>query len=182
MWKFCGVLLIPLAAWNLAACHTAPRKASTPIPEAEQAIGESLKALYMSASAAVPQSPEQQKVILRMAEKASNGKELLLVMRAAVGVFATNAGAPENPVEKRLRSIVAGKMMQVAALDQLIEYSMQYSVEPESARRFVQRMFQLGEGNSNPRVWYRIRVAALHLKLNDLERQAQARGDELAGR
>ena len=30
--------------------------------------------------------------------------------------------------------------------------------------------------------WYRLRVIASRLKLGDLERQAQARGDQLAGR
>jgi hypothetical protein len=73
-------------------------------------------------------------------------------------------------------------MMQVGTLDQLIEYATEYSVDPESARPFVQRMFQLGGENSDPRIWYRIRIAAVRLKVGDLERQAQSRGDQLAGR
>ena len=136
----------------------------------------------MAASTAPPQSPAQQKVILRMAEKASNGKELLLVMRAAVGVFPAGTASQEQRAESQVRSIVTAKMMEFGTLDQLIEYATQYSVNPESARPFVQRMFQLGGENSDPRVWYRIRVAALRLKVGDLERQAQARGDQLAGR
>ena len=59
---------------------------------------------------------------------------------------------------------------------------MQYQVHPDSARQLVQRMFQLGGEQSDPRVWYRIKVAASRLKVSDLERQAQTRGDQLAGR
>jgi len=81
-----------------------------------------------------------------------------------------------------VRSIVTAKMMELATLDQLIEYAMQYPVNPESARPFVARMFQLGGEKSDSRVWYRIRVAASRLKVGDLERQAQTRGDRLAGR
>lgn len=161
----------------MASCNTAVRSAAVPVPETEQVVSGSLKELYMAASAAAPQSPAQQQVILRMAGKASNGKELLLVMRAAEGVFPTGA-EPESHV----RSIVANKMMELGTLDQMIEYATQYPVNPESARPFVQRMFQLAGEKSDPRVWYRIRVAAFHLKVGDLERQAQTRGDELAGR
>ena len=171
-----------MVAWNLASCDAVARKAAAPVPEAEQRVGEALKDLYVAASLAAPQSPAQQKVILRMAEKASNGKELLLVMRAAVGVFLGGAGVQEQHAESQARSIVTAKMMELGTLDQLIEYAMQYSVSPESARPFVQRMFQLGEANTDSRVWYRIRVAASHLKVGDLEKQAQARGDQLAGR
>ena len=145
-------------------------------------ISEALKQLYMTASAATPQSREQQKLILRMAEKASNGKELLLVMRAAVGVFPPGSGSQEQPAESQLRSTVTAKMMELATLDQLIEYAAQYSVDPGSARPFVQRMFQLGADSSDSRVWHRIKVAAFHLKVGDLERQAQVKGDQLAGR
>ena len=136
----------------------------------------------MDAAAASPRSPAQQRVILQMADKASNGKELLLVARAAIGAFPAGAGSPKNPVERQMRSIVTAKMMECGTLDQLIEYATQYTVSPESARPFVQRMFQLAEGSSNARVWYRIRIAASHLKLTDLERLAQARADRLAGR
>ena len=183
MWKrFRGVPVVMLVAWSLASCNTAARKAAAPVPEAEQEIGADLKELYMAASVAAPQSPAQQKVILRMAEKASNGKELLLVMRAAVGVFPAGAGSQEQRAESQVRSIVTAKMMELGTLDQLIEYATQYPVDPESARPFVQRMFQLGDEKSDPRVWYRIRAAASRLKVGDLERQAQARGDQLAGR
>ena len=81
-----------------------------------------------------------------------------------------------------MRSIVTAKMMEHGTLDQLIEYASQYSVKPESARPFVQRMLQLADRDSDRRVWYRIRVVASRLKVGDLERQAQARGDQLAGR
>jgi len=182
MWKrFRGVPVVVLAAWNLTSCDAVARKAAAPVPEAQQRVSETIKDLYVAASLAAPQSPAQQKVILRMAEKASNGKELLLVMRAAVGVFPAGAGPREQPAESQARSIVTAKMMEFGTLDQLIEYAMQYSVSPESARPFVQRMFQLGDENSDPRLWYRIRAAAFRLKAGDLERQAQARGDQLAG-
>ena len=183
MWKrFRGVPVVVLVAWSLASCNTAARNAAAPVPEAEQVVGAGLKELYMAASAAAPQSPAQQKVILRMAEKASNGKELLLTMRAAVGVFPAGTGSQEQRAESQVRSIVTAKMMELGTLDQLIEYATEYSVNPESARPFVQRMFQLGDENSDPRVWYRIRVTAFRLKVGDLVRQAQTRGDQLAGR
>jgi len=136
----------------------------------------------MAASAAAPQSSGQQKVILRMAERASNGKELLLVMRAAAGVFPSDAGSEAHRLESQVRSLVTAKMMQVATLEQMVEYASEHSVDPENARAFVQRLFELGRENSDPRAWYRIRGAAFHLKLNDLEQQAQARADQLAGR
>ena len=183
MWKrLRGVPVVILVAWNLASCDTVARKAAAPVPEAEQQVGQALKDLYVAASLAAPQSPAQQNVILRMAQKASNAKELLLVMRAAVGVFPAGAGSQEQPAESQMRSIVTAKMMELGTLDQLIEYAMQYSIKPDSARPFVQRMFQLGDNSSEPRVWYRIRVAAFHLKVGDLEQQARARGDQLAGR
>jgi len=180
MWKRGPVVV--MIAWSLASFNAAASNGAAPVPEAEQVVSAALKELYMAASAAAPQSPAQQNVILRMAEKASNGKELLLVMRAAVGVFPAGAGSQERRAENQVRSIVTAKMMELGTLDQLIEDAMQYSINPDSARPFVQRMFQLADRNSDPRVWYRIRVAAFHLKVGDLERQARARGDQLAGR
>ena len=85
--------------WSPGAWLPAPaaaRNAATPVPETDQAVGAALKELYMAASAAAPQSPAQQKVILRMAEKASNGKELLLAMRAAVGSFPCQAAGQDK--------------------------------------------------------------------------------------
>jgi hypothetical protein len=183
MWKqFRGLAVVVMAAWSLASCNNAASNAAAPVPEAQQKVSAALKELYMAASAAAPQSPAQQKVILRMAQKASNGKELLLVMRAGVGVFPSSAESRAQVTENEVRSLVAAKMMKLGTLDQLIEYATQYSVDPESARPFVQRMFQLGDEQSEPRTWYRIRLAAFHLKVSDLERQARTRGDQLAGR
>jgi hypothetical protein len=183
MWKcFRGVPVVVMVAWSLASCNTAASNAPTPAPEAEQVVSADLTALYMVASGAVPRSVAQQQVILRMAEKASNGKELLLVMRAAVGVFPASTGSQELRAESQVRSIVTAKMMKFGTLGQMTEFATRYSVNPESARPFVQRMFQLGGEKSDPRVWYRIRLAAFHLGVGDLERQAQTRGDQLAGR
>jgi hypothetical protein len=183
MWKrLRGVPVVVLVAWSLASCNAVARKTATPVPEAEQVVDSAMKDLYMAASAVPPQSRAQQKVILRMAEKASNGKELLLVMRAAVGVFPADARSQEQRAESQVRSIVTAKMMKLGTLDQLIEYAKQYPVDAESARPFVQRMFQLGDENSDPRQWHRIRVVASRLKVGDLARQAQGRGDQLAGR
>jgi len=183
MWKrFRGLAVLVLAAWTLASCNKAVNNAATPVPEAQQRVGAGLKDLYMAASLAAPQSPAQQQVILRMAKQASNGKELLLVMRAGVGAFPSGARSQEQGAENEVCSIVTAKMMKLGTLDQLIEYAMQYSVDPERARAFVQRIFQLGDERSDPRTWYRIRLAAFHLKVSDLARQAQTRGDELAGR
>lgn len=182
MWRhFRGLAVLVLAAWTLASCNKAVSNAA-PVPEAQQNVSAGLKDLYMASSAAAPQSPAQQKVILRMARQASNGKELLLVMRAGVGAFSSGAGCQAQGVESEICSIVAAKMMMLGTLDQLIEYATQYSVDPESARPLVQRMFQLGDGQSDARIWYRIRRAAFHLNVTDLQRKAQARGDQLAGR
>ena len=169
--------MVVLVAWCLASCAVAAISAAEPVPESEQVVSAALKELYMAASQAPPQSLAQQKVILQMAEKASSGKELLLVMRAAVGVFPAATGSQEQSAESQVLSIVTAKMMELGTLDQLIDYATRYSVDPESARPFVQRMFQLGGESSDPRVWYRIRVAASRLKVGDLERQAQARGN-----
>jgi hypothetical protein len=113
-----------------------------------------------------------------MAQKSSNAKELLLTMRAAEGVFPAAGAALEDQV----RSLVTAKMMELATLDQLMEYAGQYSVDPARARAYLERMFQLARESSDSRVWYRIKAAAFHLKQGDLERQARARGDELAAR
>ena len=164
---FRGVPLVAMVAWTLAAGNSAASNAAAPQPEAEQVVSAAMKKLYMAAAAAAPQSQAQQKVILEMAEKASNGKELLLAMRAAVGAFPASAGSQEHPAERQVRSMVTAKMMEHGTLDQLIEYATQYSVNRESAQPFVQRMFQLAGQDSDRR---------------DLERQAQARGDQLAGR
>jgi len=178
MWKrFRGVAVVAMAAWNMTSCNSDTSRAAAPVPEVEQVISASLKDLYIAASAAVPHSEAQQKVILRMAEKASNGKELLLVTRAAEGVFPASA-----PLASRVISLVTAKMMKVGTLDQLIEYATRYAVDSESTRPYVERMFQLAGEKSEPRIWYRIRLAAFHLRVGDLERQAQARGDQLAGR
>ncbi len=178
MWKrFRGLLPVVAAALSLASCNGSANKAAGPVPEADQAISASLKDLYMAASAAAPQSDAQQKVILRMAQKASNGKEVLLTMRAAAGVFPAGGGAQ---TETQVRSMAAAKMMAMGTLNQMIEYATEYPVNQPDARPFVERMFQLAAAQTDPRIWYRIRVAAYHLKVNDLERQAQAKGDELA--
>jgi hypothetical protein len=140
-----------------------------------------MKELYMAASAAVPRSAAQQQLILKMARNASNGKELLLAMRAAVGVFRADAGPQERQAENQVQSILTAKMMELGTLDQLIEYATQYSVDAANARSFVQRMFQLGQQRSEARDWYRIRTAALRLKVSDLERQAKFKADQLAG-
>ena len=182
MWKLRACTWLGVAvALALPSCHTASRQ-EVATTESQQVIGESLKQLYMACSAAPRQSPAQQKLVLQMAEKASNGKELLLVMRAAEGVFPAGQNLPGPTTESRVRSIVAAKMMQVATLNQLIEYAMHYSVSAEDARPFAERMFQLADQNSNPRIWYGIKRAANHLKVGDLEQQAQSRGDQLASK
>ena len=150
--------------------------------ESGQVIGESLKELYMACSEVPPHSAAQQKLVVRMAEKASNGKELLLVMRAAIGVFPAGADKQEKGTERRVLSLVAAKMMKIATLNQLIEYARQYSVNPEDARPFVQRMIQLADRNPDPAIWYRIKLVATDLNIDDLQQQAQTRGDQLTGR
>lgn len=173
------VPVVILAAWDFGSCNVATKKAAQPVPEAEQVVGEDMKALYMAAGAATPRSSAQHKVILEMAQEASNGKELLLAMRAAVGVFPAEASAAERKTENQVRSIVTAKMMDLGTLEQMVEYAIDYSVDPPNARPFVQRMFQLAQQRSDARDWYRIKAAAFHLQLDDLERQAQSRAEEL---
>ena len=180
MWKRClGAPAILLAAWSLASCQAGARKAAAPPPESEQAIGDALKNLYMAASAATPQSAEQQKIIRRMAEKASNGKELLLVMRAAIGVFPSGES---DSAEKQVRSVVTAKLIAGGTLNQLIDYASGYTVDAEAARPLIQRMFELARDAPDPHVWRRIKVVANRLRLGDLEQQAQVRSEQLAGR
>jgi len=182
MWKrFKGVLVVVMFACGLASCNSA-KNAAAPVPEAEQAVSVALKNLYMAASAAPPHSAEQQKIILQMATQAANGRELLLVMRAAVGVFPASPSSRESSAESRVRTLVTAKMLQFGTLDQLIEYASQYSVDPAYARRMIQRIFQLAGDSTNPRVWYRVKTAAYHLQVSDMERQAQIRAEQLAGR
>ena len=111
--RFIGLFMVWLVACGLASCNSAATNAASPVPESEQVVSAALKELYLAASAAAPQSPAQQKVILRMANKASNGKELLLVMRAAVGVFPASTGWQEQTAESQVRSTVTAKMMKV---------------------------------------------------------------------
>jgi hypothetical protein len=179
MWKLVGCIpLAAMAALALVSC-TGAKQDAVAKPESEQVVGEGLKDLYMACSAAAPQSAAQQKIVLQMAQTASNGKELLLAMRAAVGVFPAGAGGNRSPAELHVCSLVTAKMMNFATLDQLIEYSMQYPVAPESSRPYVQRMFELGSQNGDPRIWYRIKLAASRLRVGDLAAEAQAKGDQL---
>jgi hypothetical protein len=169
--------VLSTAIWPLISCGTATRKAA-PLPESQQVIGEGIKQLYMAASTAKPRSAEQQKLIEKMAATASNGKELLLAMRAAVGVFPAEPDG--QTIEARVRATATLKMMQVGTLDQLTDYATQYSVDPSRARAYVERMFELGADASDPRAWYRIRSVAGRLKLSDLQLRAEAKGNELA--
>src|SRR3974390_3528585 len=116
MWKLraCKWLARALAL-VLYSCPTAPQEGA--VPESQQVISDSLKQLYMRCSAAPPHSPAQQQLVRQMADKAANGKELLLVMRAGVGVF-----PPDEPNGAKVRGIVEGKMMKVGTLNQLIDY------------------------------------------------------------
>jgi hypothetical protein len=79
---FRNAVVVGAGAGMLAGFQTASQRAAGPTPEAEQVISDSIKQLYMDVSTSPPQSAGQQKLILRMAEKASKGKELLLVRRA----------------------------------------------------------------------------------------------------
>ena len=164
----------------MAACQTASQKAAAPTPEPQQVVSDAVKDLYMHVSTAPRQSPEQQKLILRMAQRASNPKELFLVMRAATGVFPAAAGSPEQDIEGQVRSTVTGKMMKWATLGQLIDYAGAYPAEAGDGRALIERIFVLAKDSSEARVWHRIRAAAFHLRVKDLERQAQVRADALA--
>jgi len=72
MWeRFRGAPVVVMAAWSLASCDTPARSAAVPAPEAEQVVSAALKEFYMAPSAAPPQSPAQQKVVLQKTEEAS---------------------------------------------------------------------------------------------------------------
>ncbi len=170
---FLGAPLLIWAAGALTSCQSTERVAAAPVPESEQVVRESLKELYMSVSAAPAQSEKKKKLILRMADEASKGKELMLTMRAAMGI---TASSPQDDIQ----SAVTTKMMKVGTLDQLTDFEKQYEVPPATARPYVQRMFELGNGQTDPRVWQRIRATASRLKLADLEQAARVKAEELS--
>ena len=179
--RFRNAVVVGAGAWMLAGCQTASQRAGAPTPEAKQVISDRIKRLYMDVSTSPPQSAGQQKLILRMAERASNAKELLLVRRAADGVFSAG-GAAETDIEKQVRSTVTGKMIRCATLGQLLNYAAGYPADAADTRALVARLFDLGRETPGVRVWYRIRVAAFHLRQKDLAQQAEARGDALSAR
>ena len=178
--RCCGVPLVLVAALNLSSCQTMWK--TTPIPEAKQVISKELKTLYMDATAAPPQSAVRQNVLQRMAERAANGKELLLVMEAGLGPYPANSGARESRTESQVRSMVTAKMMQMATLDQLVVYAKEYAVYPGSARLLIQRMFQLADGDSEPGTWARISEVASMLGEDDLTQRAEAKTTQVARR
>ena len=167
-----GTWLGVAVVFVLCSCRTASQEA--PIPESSQVISDSLAQLYMQCSTAPPHSPAQQHLVIVMADKASNGKELLMVMRADLGVF-----PPGDPNETRVRHTVETKMMKVGTLNQLIEYADLYPVNPEDERPFAQHIFVLAGNDQDPGTWYRVKAAEHHLNVGDLEEQAQAKGDQL---
>ena len=133
----------------------------------------------MAVSKAPPHSAVQQQLVLKMAETAANGKELLMAMRAGMGVFPPHGGSSDRDVGTRVRSTVTAKMVKVATLNQLMEYAARYVVDPENARPLVERMCELGGSAPDPQIWLRIHAAAARFNLSDLERLAQARGERL---
>src|ERR1051326_3604523 len=184
MWSLRARICLGAAAvLTLISCHTASKQ-EVATAESQQVISESLKELYIACSAAPPQSSAQQNLVLRMAEQASSGKELLLVMRAGIGVFPSGqlSKPHSQTAESRVRSIVVSKMRRAATLGQMIEYARLYSINPEDAPRFAERMLQLADESRDPRIWRGIKTAAYHLKISDLERMAQAKGDQLSAK
>jgi hypothetical protein len=51
----------------------------------------------------------------------------------------------------------------------MVECATRYSLNPDSTRPSVQRMLALGNQSPDARVWFRIRPAAAHVKVSDLE-------------
>lgn len=180
MWKLLRYAPLAIGAVVLACRSSLQQNTAAATPPA--IISESVKDLYMACSAARPRSASQQKLLLEMAHEASNGKELLLVMRAAEGVFPAQAAPQEVKAERHLRGMVASKMIKSAGLDELIEYAMKYSINPEDGRPFVQRMLQLAVENPDPRIWSRIQRAAVQWNVTDLALQAEATQKELTGK
>ncbi|HZT30027.1 MAG TPA: hypothetical protein VFA33_09100 [Bryobacteraceae bacterium] len=134
----------------------------------------------MACSAAPQHSLAQQNLVKQMAERASNGKELLLVAKAARGVFTTPATPEEQRAARAVCSTVAAKLIKAATLEQLTECAIQYPVNSEDARPLVERMFQLAEKTPDPQTWYQVTRAARCVKVEDLAQQALAKGGVLS--
>ena len=95
---FRGAPFLLMVAWNLVSGSAAAGGQTAPQPESEQVVSAELKKLYMAVAAAKPRSEGQQEILRQMAEMASNGKELLLTMRASVGAFPAAGGSqPTRP-------------------------------------------------------------------------------------
>ncbi len=171
-------VFLAFAGCGMAGRQTALPTAAMPTPEEQQVVGGVAKTLYLAVSRSKPRSSEQQHLVLRMAETAKNGKELLMAMRAGMGVFPP-PGAPGHSLEGQVRSIVTGKMLRMATLDQLADYASRYGVDAADARPVVERMFELGDSASDPQVWLRIRAAAFRFRLSDLERLARERVEQI---
>jgi hypothetical protein len=172
--RFLRDLGLAFAFLGLTSCRMEPRSAAGPVPERQQTVGDAARTLYLAVSKAPPRSAEQRRLVLKMAEGATNGKELLMAMRAGMGVFPSAPGASDAIPEARVRSIVTAKMLKLGTLSQLLDYAAKYGVEAQDARPLVVRMCELGKTSSDPQVWRRIGATAARLNLGDLERLAQA--------
>ncbi len=176
MQQFRFALLTMPMVLALASCQSSPNEKSS---GAQQSISSELQRLYMDCSAAPPQSAQQQSIIRQMADKASSGKELLLVMRAETGVFPANASPGAGRAQREIHSIVAAKMIKAASFDELTDYVVHYPVNKEDARPVVERMFDLASAQSDPAMWQQVARAARVMKVSDLAGQAQAKRETL---
>jgi len=182
MWKLSrDIPLALMATVTLSSCRTTPWEAASP-KESAQAVRDSVKAAYMDVSAVSPHSVAQQKLLLKMAQESTNGAELLLTLRAAVGVFPQGPNAGMQGTERQFRAIIGDKLIKVGTLDQLIECVMRYQINQADGQPFIERMFRLADQVHDARVWDRIRLAALHLNASDMAQQAQLRIDLLSGK
>jgi hypothetical protein len=175
MWKLIHGIPLSVVLIGLTACQHAPEEPGYPnASPASQSISPAVEKLYMAHAAAPQHSAAQRGLVEQMAEKAGNGKELLLTMRVIAAVFPTPGSPEDQAAERRVRALVAEKMVRVATLEQLHEYAMRYAMTPVEGRAVVERMLQLAGNRSDPQTWNMIKRAARSVKADDLAQKAQA--------
>jgi hypothetical protein len=176
-------LLAAALSVGLTGCGSSPRTQEPASAAGDrQSIGPEMKRLYMACSAAPRQSPQQQKLVRQMAETASNGQELLMTMRASIGVFPGDAAASVQKEEHAVRSLVAAKLIKAGNLEELTQFAVQYTVNREDSRPLVERMFELASANRDPAQWQQVARAARGVSALDLAQQALAQREALTHR
>ena len=128
VWKLIHGIPLSVVLIGLTACQHAPEEPGYPnASPASQSISPAVEKLYMAHAGAPDHSAVQRGLVEQMAEKAGNGKELLLTMRVIAAVFSTPGSPEDRAAERRVRALVA-EMVRAATLEQLHEYAMRYAI------------------------------------------------------